>query len=304
LAGTEPVRWLELASRVDGEAVEAVCEVFAGVAYGGVAVEPDLALNPDDGCALGAQATVRAYVPLDQESPAKTRRVEEALWHLRAIWPVGDLVVREVAEEDWANAWKSHYQTFRVGRRLVIRPTWLDYAPSDDDVVVSLDPGVAFGTGLHPTTQRCLQLLEAVVQPGDTVLDVGTGSGILSLAAIGLGARAALAVEVDPLAVAAARSNVAANGLTDRIQVVEGSTDQVACDAQYPVVVANIIARVILDLSPDLARHLRPGGTLIAGGIIADRAAAVIDRFQDLGLAVQPFTDGDWITLKAGWPSP
>src|SRR5215469_776000 len=177
------MRWLELASRVDAEAVEAEGEVFAHAASGGVWGEPDLIPGPDDGFPLGSEATVRAYLPLDSAALNKARAVDVALGHLNAIWPVGELRTREVADEDWANAWKTHFTTFRIGRRLVIRPSWLDYAPEPNDVVVALDPGAAFGTGLHPTTRRCLEVLEEVVRPGARVLDVGTGSGILALAA-------------------------------------------------------------------------------------------------------------------------
>src|SRR5205823_11571857 len=139
--------------------------------------------------------------------------------HVNAIWPIGSLELREVADEDWADAWKAHYSTFRVGQRVVIRPTWLDYVSVPGDVIVSLDPGAAFGTGLHPTTRRCLELAERLLVPGSTVFDVGTGSGILALASAGLGARRVTAVDVDPIAVDTARANVAANRLSEVIRV-------------------------------------------------------------------------------------
>jgi ribosomal protein L11 methyltransferase len=295
------VRWLELASRVDGEAVEAVSEVFSRVASAGVAVEPDLIPGSDDGYATGPNATVRAYIPLDSAASAKTALVEESLWHLRVIWPVGELETREVADEDWAHAWKSHYSTFRIGRRLVIRPSWLQYAPLPDDVVVSIDPGVAFGTGLHPTTRRCLEVLEDQIRPGDRVLDVGTGSGILSLAAVGLGASEILAVDVDPVAVDAARANVELNHLSDCVRVAEGSVD-VADGWQFDVVIANIIARIILELAPELIARTRPGGTLVLAGVFADRAAEVQAALARLGVFVETHLDGDWVALVGRVP--
>lgn len=291
------MRWLELSSHVDGEAVEAVSEVFTRVATGGVVVEPDLTPGADDGFTVGPFAAVRAYIPLDAQASSKQRSVEEALWHLRAIWPVGDLERREIDEEDWANAWKRHYSTFRVGSRIVIRPSWLDYHATGGDVVVSLDPGAAFGTGLHPTTRRCLELLETVVRPGDYVLDVGTGSGILALAAIGLGATSVVATDVDPIAVDAARRNVRLNEGDGRVVVLEGSVDAAPAGEQFDVVVANIIARVILELAPRLVERVRPGGSLIVGGVIADRADEVEEKLGQLGLAVERFADGDWITF-------
>ncbi len=292
------MRWLELTARVDAEAVEAVGEAFSGVAHGGIAIEPDLVPGCDDGVTLGLRATVRAYIPADDAAPAKTRSLEEALWHLRAIWPVGELGVREVADADWASAWKEHYPTFRVGRRIVVRPTWLADQPGPDDVLIALDPGPAFGTGLHPTTRRCLELLEEVVRPGDRVLDVGTGSGILALAAAGLGAGEVVAVDVDPTAVDTARANVAANGRAELIRVMVGSVDQAPAGATYDVVVANIIARVLVELTPQLAARLAAGGTVIAAGIIADRASEVVDAFARVGLRARSYVDGDWISLR------
>jgi ribosomal protein L11 methyltransferase len=291
------VRWLELSSRVDGEAIEAVGEAFSRVAPGGIAVEPDLIAGDDDGFALGPVATVRAYVPVDERASTLTRQLEESLWHLRAIWPVGELEIREIAEADWAHAWKAHYGTFRVGRRIVIRPSWLDDAVGPDDIVVALDPGGAFGTGLHPTTRRCLMLLEDVIRPGDHALDVGTGSGILAIAAVGCGAASVDAVDVDPIAASTARANVVANGLAHRIDITLGSVDDVEPPRVYDVVIANIIARVIIDLAPGLVQRLGPHGTLVTAGIIADRADDVADCLADLGLELDRHVDGDWITL-------
>lgn len=290
------MRWLELTARVDGEAVEAVSEVFANAA-GGVAVEPDLSPGPDDGFTVGPLATVRAYLPLDDRAGATVARVEESLWHLRAIWPLGELETREVADEDWANAWKQHFPIFRIGNRIVIRPSWLEHTPAPDDVVVSIDPGAAFGTGLHPTTRRCLEIIEPVVGPGSSVFDVGTGSGILALAAVGLGAARVLAVDVDPVAVTTARANVAANELADRIQVAEGSADIAIAPETFDVVVANIIARVILEIAPDLRRRLAPDGTLVVGGIISDRADEVEAALRRLGLHTRRHVDGDWVVM-------
>jgi ribosomal protein L11 methyltransferase len=168
--------------------------------------------------------------------------------------------------------------------------------------VVSIDPGVAFGTGLHPTTRRSLEVLEDVIRPGDRVLDVGTGSGILALAAIGLGAAHVFAVDVDPVAVDAARSNVELNRFAARIQVAEGSVD-LATGRQYDVVIANIIARVILQLAEALVASTRPGGTLVLAGIFADRAAEVQAEFARLGVFVETFLDADWVALAGRVPS-
>lgn len=295
------MRWLELTSRVEAEAIEAVSEVFSRITSAGVSIEPDLVPGSDDGYALGTHATVRTYIPVDEASSGKRSTVEEALWHLRAIWPVGELETREIADEDWAQAWKAHYGTFRIGRRIVIRPSWLEHEAAPHDVVVSLDPGIAFGTGLHPTTNRCLQVLEDVIQPEDRVLDVGTGSGILALAALGLGADKVVAVDVDPIAVESARANVSLNQSKDQIDVREGSVDVVG-DQVFDVVVANIIARVVIQLAPALVEKVRPGGTLVLAGIFVDRAYDVQATFARLGVFVQTFADGDWVALVGRVP--
>lgn len=293
------MRWLELSCRVDAEAVEAVSEAFARISNGGIAVEPDITSDPDDGFTLGAHATVRGYVPVDDQSPAKTARLDEALGHLNAIWPVGSLQIAEIDEADWANAWKSHYSTFRVGKRIVIRPSWQEYSAAPGDVVVSLDPGAAFGTGLHPTTRRCLELLDGAVSRGDRVLDVGTGSGILAIAALGLGADGAVAVDVDPLAVRVAAANAAVNGARERIALAAGTLDAMEPTATFDLVVANIIARVIVEIAPRLAGHLAPKGTLIASGVIVDRADEVAIALTLAGLRVERFADGDWVSFVA-----
>jgi ribosomal protein L11 methyltransferase len=297
------MRWLELSCRVDSEAVEAVSECFSRVAHGGVAIEPELEPGADDGYSVGSEATVRAYIPFDEQSSPKTQSLDVTLGHLHAIWPIGELLVAEIAEEDWANAWKDHYTTVRIGQHIVIRPSWIAYDPQPDDVVISLDPGAAFGTGLHPTTSRCLQLLENLLRTGDRVLDVGTGSGVLSIAAVALGAGYATALDIDDVAVSVATGNVAFNGFEDRIVVATGSVETPDSTEKFDVVVANIIARVIVELAPRLIDRVAPRGTLIAAGIITDRAADVAARLGDLGMCVERHVDGDWVSFVARRPS-
>ena len=271
------------------------------VAPGCVSIEEPVVQPADgDGARIdySAPVTLRAYVPLDGAEAGKLRRIEEALWHLSRIdiEGVGEVSSRELAEEDWANAWKDHYHTRRVGRRLVIKPSWLTYEPLRDDVVVELDPGMAFGTGLHPTTDTCLQLLEDLVQGGERVLDLGTGSGILSLAAAGLGASSILAPDVEPVAVDAARANMAS---LHGIQVELGSLPLVPPET-FDLVLANIIARVLIELAADLKSVLRPEARLLASGIIAEREGEVVAAFDAVGLVIERRVQaGDWVTLVA-----
>ena len=214
--------WLEASVQVDGEAAEAVTEVFNRYGRGGAVLSTDF----DDDSGDAAVVTVKTYLSLDEEGRKTRRRIEEALWHLSQIYPLPPPQFRELTENDWANAWKKHYHVLRVGQRIVIKPRWQEYEPRPDDIVIELDPGMAFGTGLHPTTRMCLQALEEHLEPGARVLDLGTGSGILAIAAAKLGAGSVLALDNDPLAVKAVRANVQSNGVQDLVTVELGSLDK------------------------------------------------------------------------------
>ena len=303
-------RWVEVATRVDQEAVEAVAETFQRFAHGGVVIEyptepgQEIAWDEPAVVSPGAAITVRGYLPRNREGARRRRQLEEALWHLSSIWPVPAPTVREVHEEDWANAWKEHFFAHRVGERLVVKPSWRDFEPGPNDLVVTLDPGMAFGTGLHPTTKLCLVLLERLVGGGEHVLDVGTGSGILSIAAARLGATRVLGLDLDEVAVDAARANVATNDLGDRIAIDRGSAADAPPGATYDVVVANIIARVIVDLAGDLAARVRPGGCLIASGILDVRADEVAAALAAAGLALEDrVSEADWQALVCRRPA-
>ena len=306
---SETDAWLELAVAADIEAVEAVAEILGRFAPGGTSVEPAFELV-DEG--LGARidptrpSIVRAYVPARDRAAAEQAVAEatEALGHLQAfgLRPIGELTTRIVHETDWAEAWKAHFPVMRVGRRLVIKPTWRRHRAATEDVVLALDPGMAFGTGLHPTTRLCLAVLEGLADRGTLhgarALDVGCGSGILAIAAAKLGATSVHGVDTDPIAIDATTANAARNRLTGRITARLGSLP--SGEPPFDVVLANLIASVLIALAPRLRDELRPGATLLASGIFIDREAEVRSAFDTVGLVTTARSaEGEWVAVEA-----
>lgn len=319
--------WLELSVVADLEAVEAVSEILTRVAPGGTSVEPGFELV-DEGLAaridLARPAIVRAYVPArDREEALRAAEsARTALGHLQAfgLRPIGDLVVRTVHEADWADAWKRHFPVLRVGRRIVIRPTWRRHRRAPGDVVLALDPGMAFGTGLHPTTRLCLAGIErwadegrleapeegvrarGARRRGDRLLDVGCGSGILSIAALKLGVAEAVGLDTDPIAVEATMANARRNGVARRLSASRGSLP--SGRGPFQLIAANLIASLLVDLAPALYAELLPGGRLLASGIFVDRESAVNEAFGQAGLALERRdAEGEWVVLEAVRPA-
>lgn len=296
--------WYQLSVDVDSEAVEAVTELFGRYGFNeGVAIEEPY-VQDQDGDNVGIDTdkpfTVHTYVAEEDFKPEIIEELRQALYFLGQLRGVSDVRVSSLQEQDWANAWKEHFQVHRIGDRVVIRPPWREYEPKDDDVVIVLDPGMAFGTGLHPSTRLSMLGTEEVVKPGDTVLDVGTGSGILAIAAVKLGAVKADTVDVETVAVKATAENAEANGLGDQIKVELGSVGdgEPFWGEQYDVVLANIIARVLIELSEAIVAHTKPGGKIVLAGIIESREQDVIDAFTAAGATVinRRFAE-DWVSL-------
>lgn len=302
--------WYELAVEADQEAVEQVSEILSRACPGGVSVEAPF-VPVQEGLAAridpSRPAIVRGYVSaLDQVAArAAMDQVRAALGHLQAfaLRPIGELATRVVHEEDWAQAWKEHFPVLRIGQRLVIRPTWREHDPAPGDVVLSLDPGMAFGTGLHPTTRLCLAGIErwadASLLSDANVLDVGTGSGILAIAAALMGASSVLGIDTDPLAIETTNANAAANGMADFVEARTGSLP-LTLPAQFHLVVANLISGLLIELAQELAATVWPGGRLLAGGIYKDRESDVRSAFELAGLRViGRSVDEDWVALEA-----
>jgi ribosomal protein L11 methyltransferase len=292
---------------VDGELAEAVAEVLARFVPNGVVIEStQIYADPEDeGYPIGP-LRVCGYLPLDEHVEENRQRIEEALWYLGRIRPLPAPEFRPFEELNWVEAWKEHYHPIPIGQRLIIVPAWLE-SPAADRTAVRVDPGMAFGTGTHPTTQLCLELIEtrfAAGQPApETVIDIGCGSGILAVAALRLGARQALGVDIDAEAITASQHNAANNSVAERLELGIGSVDEVRAGqfglSQAPLVLANILAPVLIRLfAAGLGELVTPGGWLVLSGILAEQADGVIAAAEQHGLhLVERRQVGDWVAL-------
>jgi len=289
--------WLEVSVQVDGEGAEAVSEVFNRYGHGGAVIEETISETDK---AAGRTLTAKVYLPFENGQAVGQREIEEALWHLSQLYPIPAPRFRHLSEEDWAHAWKKHYRVLQVGQRIVVKPSWQSYTPRPVDVVVELDPGMAFGTGLHPSTRLCLIALEEHLTPGLGVLDVGTGSGILAIAAARLGAGRVLALDIDPLAVEAARANVAANEVEHIVSVGPGSWPTAEPqDQAFDIVLVNILAETIVELlNEGLVRCLQEAGLIVVSGIIESQEMMVVEVLGAQGVdLVDRLQEKDWVAL-------
>lgn len=298
-------QWLEVSLELDGEAAEAAAEVMARYGYQGIAIEhggiPPDKLDEDE-LPPPAFLIVRAYLPIDSQTEEARQKFETALGYLNMMLPMPQPTYRTVAEEDWAEAWKAHYHPVRIGRRVLIRPVWVPLEIGPDDVEIALDPGMAFGTGTHPTTQLCLEAIEDLIQPGANVLDLGCGSGILAIGAAKLGAHHVLGLDIDSVAVDVARENIASNGVADRITIEQGSLENIITSARrFDLIVVNILARIIIQMCDQhLGQTVRPGGLAIFSGIIDTQADDVEAALVKTGLTpTRRRQQGDWVAIEA-----
>lgn len=284
------MRWAQMTVQCAPEATEAVSYAFLQAGCGGVMMRGN---DP---------VSVQGSLPVSDELSARLTDLKAHLERLPefGLPPLVDGLTIEYAEdEDWANAWKQYFKPSRVGERLVIVPSWEEYAPDARDLILKLDPGMAFGTGGHPTTRLCMEVLETTVEAGMKVADVGTGSGILAIAAARLGAENVWATDIDPLACRIAAENVAINELANTVHVLDlPSWDKQAQDCD--LIVANILAGTIIELAPSLAPRLKPNGIFIASGIVEEYRDAVVNALAAVGLRrVATRNEDIWVCLMS-----
>ncbi len=288
--------WLEVSVEVKGELAEPVAELFSRYAEGGVALEQ---APSREGAPTGENVvTIRAYTTLDDSQSVFKRSIEEGLWHLSQITPLPNPTYRVIPQSDWSETWRQHYNPIPIGSSLLVLPAWVE-PPQSDRASIILEPGMAFGTGTHPTSQMCLLAIETYCRPGDLVIDLGCGSGILSIGAIQCGAQSVLAFDIDAQAIASARHNLALNQMSDRIELVQGSLDEalrVAPGTGAPILVANILAPIIIELlHKGLDRLVSAQGYMILSGILDYQLPEVLQIAETYGLQEHDgFEDGDW----------
>ena len=308
------MNWLEVSLTVDGELAESVADVFARFAPNGVMTEQGVKYNDaeDAGTPTGP-ITVRAYLEMNDQIEETRQKLEESLFYLGMIRPLPAPSYKQIADQNWMEAWKQYYKPILIGQRLLILPAWME-SPAPDRIAIKIDPGMAFGTGTHPTTQLCLELMEKVFdERGKTkdsfvfplsCIDVGCGSGILSIAALKLGAVKVLGVDIDDESVKNSRENADTNGVGEELTLGVGSVQEIR-DGKFefskaPLVVANILAPVIVRLfDAGLADLIEENGAIILSGILQEQEQNVIEAGQAKGLKMNERRQmGDWVALS------
>ena len=306
------MQWIEVNVAVTHEAVEAVADMLTSIGSKGVAIEDPQLINDlrNSGtwelCDIPEQentevVTVSAYYADDEKLEKRLAEIEEQLELIEeriGKYRFGNTRFRKVNEQDWANEWKQYFHVTHVGKSLVIKPSWEENAAKEDEHVIEIDPGMAFGTGTHHTTNMMMERLEKVITPEAEVFDVGTGSGILAIASAMLGAKSVKAVDIDAVAVRVARENVADNGLTEQIEVREGDLLH-GTEGKADVIIANIIADIIIMLLKDIPQKLNDDGIFLASGIIEERVPDIEAEAQKQGLVVDAIDHrGGWVVMQ------
>jgi ribosomal protein L11 methyltransferase len=296
--------WMEVSFEVSPEQAEAVAEILGRFTQEGVVIEQLAEDNsPSPELILKSFVKVFGYIFMDASLEEQKLRLERSIFYLSKIQPIPEPVYTHIYDQDWMAAWKQHYRPLKIGKKMAILPAWVENAfPSR--IPIRINPGMAFGTGTHPTTQLCLLLLEKHIQPGQSVFDIGCGSGILSTAALKLGADKVFSVDVSSAAIASSAENAELNQVQDQIELHQGSVTEIlnGCFTvkKAPLVLANILTPIILKLFEDgMAKLIEPGGKLILSGILSPQADQVIEKAQSYKLAfIEKQEIDDWVALS------
>ena len=291
--------WIELSVDSPREFVEPLSSVFLKYGHGGVAIE-DIIID-GEGNKNKSKKNVRiiTYLPKDETLESRINQIDVAVKLMSGLGDVSNLVQSEVDGDYWVEAWKEHFTTLHIGSNLVVHPTWREYIPKLGETIIKLDPGMAFGTGHHPTTEMCMILLEKLVCQDTKVLDIGCGSAVLSITASKLGAETVLGLDTDSVAVRVGKENVVDNKVEDSVSIQHGTLPlSNSSVVMYDVVVANISDTVILDLSSEIQKVIINGGHLIVSGLLLERYERVQTRLTSNGFEVnEMLVDGDWVAL-------
>lgn len=305
------MKWAEISIQTSHEATEAVANIFHDLGSSGVVIEdPELVDSYRrsgvwDYCDIPEAedtkvVTVKAYLPADDQLDEKLRQFKELFSELVSHdldSGSGVFACNEINEEDWASSWKEYFHPIKIGERIVIKPTWEEYQPAEDELIIEIDPGMAFGTGTHHTTAMCCRCLEDIVSPGDNVFDIGTGSGILAVAAAKLGAASVQAVDLDTVAVKVAIENVEVNKVDNIVSIAHGDL-LTGITGKADVIIANIIADIIIKLIPDISKYLNDKGYFVTSGIISDRLSDVTAAVIENNLIVDKvYEEGCWVAM-------
>ncbi|HJV16979.1 MAG TPA: 50S ribosomal protein L11 methyltransferase [Bacillales bacterium] len=310
------MKWSEICIHTTNEAIEPISYILHEAGASGVVIEDPFELikeredqfgeiyqlNPGDYPEEGVM--VKAYLPVNSFLGETVDAIKESINNLiihNIDIGINEVTISEVNEEEWATAWKKYYNPVKISEKFTIVPTWEEYTPvSSDELIIELDPGMAFGTGTHPTTVMCIQALERIVKDGDEVIDVGTGSGVLSIAAAMLGAKNIRAFDLDEIAVTTARLNIKLNKVNNKVDISQNNLLDGVPETSADVVVANILAEVILRFTDDVAKVVRPEGYFIASGIIQQKKEQVVDALTDVGFSIaETILMEDWVAIIA-----
>jgi ribosomal protein L11 methyltransferase len=310
------MNWIELTITTTEEASDAVSEMLMNIGAGGVAIDDPNEIMREISKLNSLDYVDEALIkPIEQDVIIKAyfsdhlnleelkQLVKEKINFISGFLDTGKgtITTSKINDQDWSENWKKHYKPFHISERVVIKPTWEEYRKKSDEVIIEIDPGMAFGTGTHETTSMCAKFLERYLKEGNTVIDVGSGTGILSIIAAKLGAKKITAIDIDAVAAKVTRENCALNHVEDIVEVYEGTLNDIAVE-KSDIIVANIIADVIIDLAKIVENYIKEKGLLITSGIIKEKKDRVIETYTQKGFTCEETAeDGEWVAIVFKW---